>query len=74
MMARWTACEERWDRRAALISCVIANCSRDPRKAAYEIADFMPCEAKPNERMSEADVLATIIQLNAAMGGTIVRI
>jgi hypothetical protein len=61
---------ERADRRAALICCVIANLKRDPKRkrTAYKVDDFMPKEKK---KMS-ANQLATMLEaFTLACGGEV---
>lgn len=58
--------------RAALISSIIANVNRDPKKRAYEIEDFLLGE-KPQATQSDDDIMNIIMRANAVLGGTITK-
>ena len=68
--------QERYDRRAALVSSVIANVNRNTkkRKRPYTVQDFMPrAGKKKSKKMTNNELLKKVESLNVIFGGTDAR-
>jgi hypothetical protein len=73
-MKRFNESQERLDYHAGLITSMIANVNRDPKKnpTPYQPEDYMP--GKKKKQLPVPMDIDHMIIMNAAMGGTMVEL